>query len=364
MINTDKLFGGVLIGSWANTALYTLEAIQVWRYFEAFPNDRVWLKLAVGVTFAAGTCSTVINCMTVYYYLVTRWGDIASILVRYFGFTAIPILNGVVALVVQTFFVWRVAGLYQTRATSILVSVGLGSLVATALGATVWSVYVSIATNYASAASNRKKFLLPTTLWLTSIAAADLAISGAMLLGLSKVKRRHTLNGEQIHSMGWVFRQLSIKTIETGTITAGMALLNLFTFVFDQESNTFAGVAFAIGRSYSLAMLLSLLHRQDLKASNSTPRNGSFGNSFTTNKITTVTLPVEGIQIDHVTVTEVDQETDAIELGTRGSRKAGKSFAKHQIRFGDGRANFVSDTIYTDEGEYNKERIRPSCAIE
>ncbi|KAF9257172.1 hypothetical protein L218DRAFT_949414 [Marasmius fiardii PR-910] len=73
----DIFLGGVLGGSWANTAFFAIELTQIYRYFSRYPNDPIYLKLMVALALALDTIGTLVSSAAVYLYTVTHWGGLS-----------------------------------------------------------------------------------------------------------------------------------------------------------------------------------------------------------------------------------------------------------------------------------------------
>lgn len=65
----DKAMGTLLLGSWANTALYMLEIVQIWIYLSKYKYDPFLVRLGVAIAFISDTaCSFTIYALV---YLVS-----------------------------------------------------------------------------------------------------------------------------------------------------------------------------------------------------------------------------------------------------------------------------------------------------
>ncbi|KAL7277977.1 hypothetical protein ACG7TL_007930 [Trametes sanguinea] len=69
----NSTFGAILIGSYIGFIIYGLNLYQTLHYFKAFPNDRLYLKILVGIVLALETWHTALCMHTCYHYLVTNY---------------------------------------------------------------------------------------------------------------------------------------------------------------------------------------------------------------------------------------------------------------------------------------------------
>ncbi|KAJ3012281.1 hypothetical protein NUW54_g1917 [Trametes sanguinea] len=69
----NRTFGAMLIGSYIGFIIYGLNLYQTFHYFKAFPNDRLYLKILVGVVLVLETWHTALCMHTCYHYLVTSY---------------------------------------------------------------------------------------------------------------------------------------------------------------------------------------------------------------------------------------------------------------------------------------------------
>ncbi|KAJ7903101.1 hypothetical protein B0H13DRAFT_2335263 [Mycena leptocephala] len=72
--NVDIVLGALLVGTWANSVLYTVEVIQAAYYYRHFKHDNWKLKvLLVSSAIAIDSVSMIANYASVYLYTITHW---------------------------------------------------------------------------------------------------------------------------------------------------------------------------------------------------------------------------------------------------------------------------------------------------
>ncbi|KAM0750112.1 hypothetical protein T439DRAFT_356762 [Meredithblackwellia eburnea MCA 4105] len=207
----------LLVGSWVNAALYLLEIVQVYRYFTLFPNDELWLKFSVSLSNFFDTASTIVYCMAVYLYTITIWGNIIALLTQPIHFTLLII--GILA------------------------------------SGAIAQVFLTTFFSY----SDREKAYNALILWLSVGSSRELVHAALIVFLLRRLQAEKELLPTS--AMGPIIKRILTRSIESGTVTATLALLALATFVYDKESNAEAAIAICVGRVYTLMMLAHLIGR-------------------------------------------------------------------------------------------------------
>ncbi|KAJ6525053.1 hypothetical protein DFH09DRAFT_1188984 [Mycena vulgaris] len=199
----DITLGALLVGTWANSMLYTVEVIQAAYYYRHFKHDNWTLKLLVTSAIAIDSVSMIANYASVYLYTITHWGNLAYLQNQYWPIPLYMFTTGIVAALAQSFL----AGRY---------------------------------------------WLLT---WLVAEAVTDISIALALLLEFRKVKSSF----KETRSL---LNRLTAQTIRTGAAGATIALAILVAYLANNESNVPTGIAYCLGRVYCLTMLANLNIRQ------------------------------------------------------------------------------------------------------
>jgi len=98
------LFVGILFASFLQGVLF----LQTSNYFENFPKDVLGLKLFVATLWLLDMAHLIIGGQTTYHYLVTSWGDKPELAYANFGLNAHLLFIGLVALISQSFYLYRI----------------------------------------------------------------------------------------------------------------------------------------------------------------------------------------------------------------------------------------------------------------
>ncbi|KAF7374498.1 hypothetical protein MSAN_00334400 [Mycena sanguinolenta] len=250
----DTVTGALLIGTWLSSLFYTVEVIQLARYFKRFKNDGWMLKLFVSLLFGIDTVSMVGNYIGVYLYTITHAYDSAYLLNQNWPIPLYLFATGLVAASVQLFLIIR----YWRLTRNLFTTPILFLLVLVAFGGAYWSgITIAIFPAFA----DRAKVRIPAATWLISEAIADVCIAAALIWEFRKARTVFTDTKS-------ILNRLVALTIQSGGAGAAIALSSLIAFLCNNESNVPAGIAYCLGRVYILTMLANLNLRQS-------GRNGS-----------------------------------------------------------------------------------------
>ncbi|KAJ6566662.1 hypothetical protein B0H19DRAFT_1257857 [Mycena capillaripes] len=259
--NSDIILGALLVGTWANSLLYTVEIMQAAYYYRHFKRDNWMLKLLVSSAIAIDSVSMMANYAAVYLYTITHWGDLAYLQNQYWASPSPEPLyvytTGVVAALAQSFLTIRYWLLTGNK--SITLALFFFTTVAIA-GAFATATTLAISPGY----KDRGKIVIPGTTWLVAEAVTDISISLALLLELRKVKSSFKETRSLVN-------RLMAHTIQTGAAGATIALAVLVSFLANNQSNVPTGIAYCLGRVYCITMLLNLNLRKPEKSSKGTP---------------------------------------------------------------------------------------------
>ncbi|KAJ6556417.1 hypothetical protein B0H19DRAFT_1262478 [Mycena capillaripes] len=263
--NRDSILGALLVGTWANSVLYTVEIIQacmakargreilknlqVASYYRDFKQDNWMLKLLVFSTIAFDSVSMIANYASVYLYTITHWAFL-----RRFGVSAEPFdplfvfTTSVVAALAQSFLATRYWLLTKNKSITFIlflfITVAAGGALASGATIATFPQY-----------KDRRKVIVPATTWLLIEAVTDISIALALVLELRKMKSPFQKNRSLVN-------RLVTQTIQTGTAGATIALTVLIAYLANKESNVTTAIAYCIGRVYCITMLANLNNRK------------------------------------------------------------------------------------------------------
>ncbi|KAF7348983.1 hypothetical protein MVEN_01419300 [Mycena venus] len=228
--NFDITLGALLVGTWANSLLYTVEIVQAAYYYRHFKHDNWMLKLLVSSAITIDFVSMFANYASVYLYTTTHW----------------------VAALTQSFLTVRywllTKNQFITLTLILFITVAIGGAFASALTIAIFPGY-----------DDRGKAIIPATTFLIAEAVTDVSIASALLLEFWKVK-------SSFKETRGLLNRLVARTIQTGTCGATIALAALVAFLPNKESNVCTGIVYCLGRVYCITMLANLNSRKAGKA--------------------------------------------------------------------------------------------------
>ncbi|KAJ7842167.1 hypothetical protein B0H13DRAFT_2098950 [Mycena leptocephala] len=242
--NSDIILGALLVGTWANSVLYTVEVIQAAYYYRHFKHDNWMLKLLVSSAIAIDSVSMIANYASVYLYQITHWGDLAYLQNQYWASHFGAIGRNIIERIFLAVRYWLLTkNKFITLTLFFFITVAAG-------GAFASGAIVAIFPQY----KDRGKVLIPATTWLVAEAVTDISIAFALLMEFRKVKSSF----KETRSL---LNRLVAQTIQTGTAGATIALAVLVAFLANKESNVPTGIAYCLGRVYCITMLANLNRR-------------------------------------------------------------------------------------------------------
>ncbi|KAF7366288.1 hypothetical protein MSAN_00885000 [Mycena sanguinolenta] len=267
----DVITGALLIGTWASSLLYMAELLQAVHYFRNFKKDSWKLKSYVAVTFTIDTISAVADYACVYLYTITHAGDFVYLTKQNSAMPVYVISTSCVSILVQSFFAFRYWRFTKNTTVayfmSILILASFGGAVSSALTIVLFPAF-----------KDRNKVLIFGTVFLVTQVSADLIIAGALVRELKRAKS--LFKGQRrVNNM---LNRLVLHTIQTGTVTAVIAVLALVVFLIDDETNITVGILYTSGRVYVLSMLINLNFRDSKNSSISGGHRGAFVFAHTT----------------------------------------------------------------------------------
>ncbi|KAJ7237784.1 hypothetical protein C8J57DRAFT_1566660 [Mycena rebaudengoi] len=226
--NEDIILGALLVGTWVNSLLYTVEVIQAVYYYRNFKHDNWMLKLLVSSAIAI---------------------DSVSMIANYASFDPLYVFaTAIVSASVQSFLAVR----YWLLARNKFITFTLFFFITIATGGAFASgITLAIFPEY----TNRRKAIIPATTWLITEAVTDISIASALLWEFRKAK---SMFKETQRRACDLLNRLVTQTIQTGTAGASLALAIVIAFLVNKESNVPTGMAYTLGRVYCITMLANL----------------------------------------------------------------------------------------------------------
>ncbi|KAF4616578.1 hypothetical protein D9613_008944 [Agrocybe pediades] len=293
-------------------------------YHLAFPKDPLRNKILVYSVFILEIVQTCIITDTAFRVFGFGYGDISYFNDIGIAWFSVPIITGLVAFIAAGFYAYRISILAQSWwVASVILLLGFVQLV----GAVIAAVVLKHAVLFSHLLG--KDYSIATGIWNGGAAACDVLIASSMTFYLSR--RGATTGVETTHVL---LRRVVRLVIETGTVTAAMALLNLILSTLPGQPSYYLVTSETLAKFYSNSMMVVLNSRMRIGLENNSTTEGRVDTTVSMGRFrTTVGGGVITNRSHHTgfgTASRGGMDTDAYELGE------GVMVTREQVVFPDG----------------------------
>ncbi|KAI0034412.1 hypothetical protein K488DRAFT_45459 [Vararia minispora EC-137] len=249
--------GAFYIGVVVSAVLYGMSCLQTYYYYTEYPGDPIYMKALVGAVWALDTLHQALISHAVYIYLVKNFFNPLILTTVIWSVVAEVMVNGVMALLVQGFFVLRI---FKLSGRNLWLSVPVAAMSLAEFG--VITTYVARATPFTSyAQALQLKSLSLTVNALTAV--TDVAIAAVLCFLLQKSRTGFRRRSDTL------ITKLIIFTVNTGLLTSIDAIVSLISYACKPNTFIYICFFFALGRLYSNSLLATLNVRRTLSGQNS-----------------------------------------------------------------------------------------------
>ncbi|KXN88564.1 hypothetical protein AN958_07050 [Leucoagaricus sp. SymC.cos] len=257
-------YGPMLIGVMLNCTLFGIMIMQVFIYYQAYPNDAKWMKIFVTYLATAETVNTACDMYLVYQPLIQQFAkveaesspliyqnldlhfSIYAVLAAYILIILTGVPQVLISTPVQMFMGWRIVVITQSRKIPLVIA--LFSIVSLAGG--IW-VGVQVIVFKFFSRKDSFEFNLPGVIWFVAAAVTDVIITVALVYSLHK---RNT----GIKKTSSVLNRIIRLTIQTGMVTTITSLLDMFLFTLSPKTAVSFVWDFSVSKLYTNALLSTL----------------------------------------------------------------------------------------------------------
>ncbi|KAK0475113.1 hypothetical protein IW261DRAFT_501436 [Armillaria novae-zelandiae] len=218
-VNVLLLAGPLLLGYMWGSCLYGALLVQFCLYYHQCKDPRgvkifVWLLFVIETTFAA------FSNIAAWNNFAKDWGNTDTLYSIDWSWKPLMPLNGFIALMAQSFYVWRIWSLTRNYWTCIIIE-------CIAVMQCTVAFYIGIAAVSRKGVIQDLHSVNPMIiLWLVSSAVCDLMITASIVCVLWRA-RVHS----KFRSTSKVVMKLIWYTIETGVITSLVVILQLILWL-------------------------------------------------------------------------------------------------------------------------------------
>ncbi|KAF9460302.1 hypothetical protein BDZ94DRAFT_1311674 [Collybia nuda] len=264
--NIAFLTGPPLLGIMLNWCLLGILIVQIYVYRLHFHNDKTWLKsfgilssLLVGhftddvvfivyILFFLEMIQTGLSTADAFHWFAYGFGNMNTLGTAYISAFDAPIMNSFMAFMVQLFYSWRLWILSKSRVLVMVIVIVGGTQ---AIGGLVMGVQTAI-DNRVSA-----KEVPSLTVWLVGSVVADAVIAVGMTYYLLKARRNIRRTGKTDDIILRIVRL----TIETNSLSAGIAIITLATYIAFPNNNLSFCPSYVLGKVYTNSVMVGLNNR-------------------------------------------------------------------------------------------------------
>ncbi|PBK86522.1 hypothetical protein ARMGADRAFT_882414, partial [Armillaria gallica] len=252
-----------IVASLLHWGLFGTLSVQLYLYYLAFPKDRKFTKYLVYGIYVVEFVQTILVSHDIFATFGYGFGNIEALTAVHFNWLIVPIMSAVAAFVGQGFYAYRIFILSRSRTIPAFVTcLSLTSSV----GAIITGVY-SFEANDIIKLNNRKTSI---AIWCGGSALCDVVIAICMTYYASSF------------SLSLIFRQTRILvtklvrlTIETGSVTAVVALLSLILFFVFPGQTFYSTPVFIMPKLYANTVYMLLNSRMRLMGGRDTYTNST-----------------------------------------------------------------------------------------
>ncbi|KAJ7032157.1 hypothetical protein C8F04DRAFT_959256, partial [Mycena alexandri] len=196
-------------------ALFAILTVQLYLYYQAFPNDRLFNKCLVYTVYCISLISVIFATIDGFNTFGYGFGDPSALTNTEFAWLVAPVFGGIVACIVQSFYAYR---LYQLSKSRIVPSI----LVFVTLGTCATGIFNGVSGRQCVCSCQHGSLTICQLFWVGN-ALIDITIAGCMTFYLTK----SDTGFRGTHALATKLIRLSI---ETGVLTALVAVLVLALF--------------------------------------------------------------------------------------------------------------------------------------
>ncbi|KAF9258132.1 hypothetical protein L218DRAFT_1067158 [Marasmius fiardii PR-910] len=245
-----KVAGPFLLGYLLNYGLYGVLTVQVYVYYNAFPNDRTAVKAIVYGVYLVETMQTIMITWEAFQNFVFGFGKMEALDAINLNWFVCCLIDGAVAFVVQTYFAYRIHLLSRSKLLArviVLMSLAqFGGAIATSTLAKIIGMFSKLQHRTSVAVSIGFIFF---PFWLGGSAACDIVIAVSMTYVLSRYDREFQETRD-------IVRRIIRLTMETGSLTATVATVELILFLGFTAKPYHITAALILAKIYSNSMMV------------------------------------------------------------------------------------------------------------
>ncbi|PBK66301.1 hypothetical protein ARMSODRAFT_1021501 [Armillaria solidipes] len=286
-----ELTGPYIVGALLNWGLFGTLSVQLYLYYLAFPNDRRFIKYLVYGIYVIEFGQTMLVAHDMFVTFGYGFGDMDALTRMNFYWLTSPIMSAVVSCAGQVFYAYRVFIVSKSRIISIvIICVSLTSSVV-AMMAGIEYFKVGDITKL-----NNRRSCIAAGIACGAGALCDILIAICMTYYASSFSlplMRSTTNFRRTRVLVTKIIRL---TIETGSVTAVVALFNFVLFVLFPHRTFFVTLGLLTPKLYANTIYMVLNSRFQILGGRDTYMSSTDMSITTTMIRDTISQSAEGTQ--------------------------------------------------------------------
>ncbi|PBK84788.1 hypothetical protein ARMGADRAFT_1088234 [Armillaria gallica] len=262
-----ELSGPYIVGCLLNWGLFGTLSVQLYLYYLAFPNDRRFTKYLVYGIYVIEFAQTILVAHDAFATFGYGFGDMDALTRMNCNWVAVPVMSAIAAGVGQVFYAYRIFILSKSQIIPIfIICISLTSSVA----AMVTGIYSFQAGNLTK--MNNWKIIIAMAIWCGASPLCDIVIAICMtyyassfslsviFIDVDAISQLIMLTTNFRRTQMLVTRIIRL-TIETGSVTAVVALLNFVLFVAFPHQTSYITPGLLVPKLYANAVYMVLNSR-------------------------------------------------------------------------------------------------------
>ncbi|KAF9483231.1 hypothetical protein BDN70DRAFT_929402 [Pholiota conissans] len=255
--------GPRIIGYLLHWGLFGALCMRVYLYYLGFPKDPIRNKIFVFSVFGLEIMQTIIITQSAFHVFGSGYGHFEAYDSINLAWFSVPILSGMVAFLAEMFYAYRIrilSGSYKASTViSTLAFVQLGGAIATAVTLKQAGTFSRLLNPH---------FFITASIWNGGSALCDVIIAAYMTFYLSRRSGPNSLQATKV-----LLHKLIRIVIETGTITAAIAMVNLILVLLPSHPSYFEVPSEVLAKVYSNSMMAVLNSRMKLNTDEYEPNS-------------------------------------------------------------------------------------------
>ncbi|KAF9262838.1 hypothetical protein L218DRAFT_809030, partial [Marasmius fiardii PR-910] len=217
------ILGPYLLGYLLNYGLHGILTVQIYLYYNAFPNDNTAVQAIVYGVYAMEMTQTIMITWDAFHLFVFGFGNLDT--ASTFTWLDCFLIDGAVAFVAQSFFAYRIYLLSKSKLlTGVIMVVSLLSLSFLCLTPKTGILYLQMVVLQFGCSITAGATMKLRSAWLGGSAICDIVIAASMI----RITSKHNIQFQNTRSL---VKRIVRLTVGTGSLTAAVAIIALALFV-------------------------------------------------------------------------------------------------------------------------------------